>query len=880
VTREWREIGQNRKCLWLIDDVHTDREEIVPQLVDQFEELALQGHWLVTAGWSASRIEDADIVPWSLTVDTLCFALRAGGHGSFATDEELINTLVRSRVGLMQILWAAHYRPDLLQDRRTDQLEREWATYITEALPPGATNTLAILARLKFFGLPFLPSGMRETQELEEVTRTGWVRQLDTPRGSAEIRDDKIAQLILLREIGNAQDSAGLVRSFLDPLRTYISGLLGQRLLELPGRLLHALRLSRRRALMEWIGSRSLDGNATPLIDDFLDDSMLRAVRTAVVGHQALTEAARVVATVRSRTAWAKETTAAMLAALGPEQLATLSPTDLAAWRALGTLAHLAENATVQDIVSRAADTETIRQAFRRATGPERGNVLDTAKLVSERAYRAFLTVLRQSLVEEVRAVHPRGAWRRLATLAHREPSEAVALLESLGPGVVDDLLFAAPSAARQFLARFDPRRCPAERRRVAALFDRALTTRKVADVDVSRWSGSPDLISLVFLARREPQAIDVDPVLRQVTHVVQATDPGIITNLTHDVAKFGRYTNLRRHLAQTVLVTLQQGKDPLVERLEAIARLDHSLLTQDLLASSISRWRDLEPNRIFRLLWLAVAASPGRPGPGRNLAREIVSNWRSIAGAAAPLTALAISGLCMFALGEEQDALGVAGLVPLADLVEPSQDTPPPTTPQLTVCQVLALARALSGPASPGYGNLVWLAAHVAQPSRRYHRAWHRMAPASARRLGLEILCSGLRTVAGANLPSVAKTLALGIASPEQDDIWDEHLMLRLEAARLGAGEATARQLLQRRCDAWLDRIEKRILQPRPDRPVGKSAIDAVLRFLEGAVDLAAPGDDASKTCVRKLLDAVTRRLPMWRQAEVTPLRARLGDP
>lgn len=872
VVSQWRGIGEARarKCLWIIDDAHTDAESIVRQLVAEFEELALKGHWLVTAGWSAGGLEEALILPWALTNHTVRAALQASGYGQFATDERRVNALAGSHSGLQQILWAARNRRDLLD--RTDLLEQAWADAIIRPLSPPAVERLGTLARFRFLGLPFLPRTEAETQELTEISRrTGLAHEVDSPPGSFEVPDDQVAQLFLRRTMGEAHDSTEIVRSFLLPLGPYISDLLDQGLLELPGRILHALRSRSRRDLCEWIGNAPDDGDLLTdfLIEDFVDDNLLAKVRAAVVGHQALIEAVRLVMTVRPDGNWARETAIAMLARMGT--LPAALETDVATWRALGTLAYLAEDTAVRQQVSRAARAQGILSALRQTTGPERGKLLETAALVGEDAYSAFLSVVREVLVAEIPVLHPRGAWRRLATLADRDAGVAVELLESLGSDVIERLLFAAPSAARQFLARLDPSRYRDERRRVASLFDRALHARTITDEDVDGWSGPRDLIAFVALARRQRQAIDVQPLLTRAGDMVGTTNPAILTELCHDVAKFGRDTKLRGALTQALLQTLRDSMDPLVERLEGLTRLDPNLLTEDVIGSLHLRWREMEPGRIFRLLWLAAAVSAGRSGFGRRLAREVLAERDLVASVGAPLSALAISGLCMFVLGEE---LNARELVPVNDLTDPTPETPPPTSPQLTCCQLLALAGSVSTPGTPGYASLAWLVGHVAEPTSSYKRAWHRMV-ASHRRFALEIVRSALRALASGDLTSLAQTLALGIARPEHDDIWDDHLTVRLELVRLGAGEAIAVQLLERRCEAWIAIIQTRIL--RADRPLREGAIEAVLDFLDRTVDLVRDQGTSARTCARELINATKPQLGALRGDELRSLLGRL---
>lgn len=876
VVDDWRKIGEGRKCLWLLDDVHTDSEGTVRQLVEEFEALALPGHWLVTAGWSPKGLGDGFILRQSLTRETIRFALEATeGCQELADNQGVVDRLAGSRLGLRQVLWAARERPDLLD--QTDVLEDEWGAHVTHVLDEDTQETLALLVRLKFLGLPFLPCRLEDSLDLGRIVRqTGFVDQLDTPAGSYEISDDEIAQVILRQELAGAGNPTQVASAFVLPLRRYLSDLLNQRRVAVAGRLLHAVRFRTRRHLTEWIEKPARD--KTRLIDDLLDDGLLTLLRAAVVGHETLSDAARVVAAMSwSRSAWARETAIAMLEAIDLKGLSNAIMTDLPIWRALARLANLAENAAVRALVSRAAHADGILHAFRLTTAPERGKVLSTAQRVSEDAYRRFLDVLCEVLVSELQAVPPRGAWRRLATLAHRgEASVALTLLESLGLHLVTDLVFAAPSAARQFLAGIGPERHPDERERLEAIFDRALSLHETTPRDVERWAGPQDLISLVVLARRQRQAVDVDAVFGQARQMVQSTNPVVLTNLSHDVAKFGWDTQLRQFLAQTVLVTLREGKDPLVERAEALARLDPRLLTEDLLATLLPRWRSMDPDKVFRLLWLAVAVSSSRCESRRELAREIVCEWEVIAGASAPLTGLAVCGLCMFVLGGDADASQVAARVSLDDLREPSTETTPPTSPQLTACQLLALARRVSGPTSLGYRNLAWLVKHVSHPSRRYHRAWHRMVPASARRLTLEILRSALDVLASSNLAPLAKQLGQGVVIPEQDDIWDDHLAARVEVARLGAGSTAALRLLERRCDAWVDILQRRM--PGPDGFLSDGTAHAALRFLTSTVDLAEGGEDPAKVCVRKLLDAATPGLKTRRHGELVNLRVRLG--
>src|SRR5207245_7382608 len=38
VKDHWTGIGQKRRCLWLIDNVHSDQEGIVEELIDEFED--------------------------------------------------------------------------------------------------------------------------------------------------------------------------------------------------------------------------------------------------------------------------------------------------------------------------------------------------------------------------------------------------------------------------------------------------------------------------------------------------------------------------------------------------------------------------------------------------------------------------------------------------------------------------------------------------------------------------------------------------------------------------------------------------------------------------------------------------------------------------
>lgn len=872
----WRDC-KGRKCLWLIDDVHSDTEQLTKQLADEFEELALEGHWLIAAGWSASGIEDAAVQPWPLTRDTVRFALQAKQHLELAADEQLVEALPRSRVGLRQILWAARDRPDLLH--ATEHLEDEWAEHMIVALRGPALQTLAILARLRFLGLPFLPTRVQETARLEEAVRiTGFAQQLEPGRGF-DVPDEDIAQLLLRRELGDAEDTGNAAARYLFPLRDYVCRLLAQRQVGLPGRVFHGLSVRTRGDLAEWIKGHPRDGEELDfnLLDDFLDDALLDSVRTAVVGHQDVGSAVRLLVALRRRSDWARNTGSEILRQLDLCAWSRGVETDLSTWRTFATLAYLAEDEVLQSAVAQSSRSEALRRGFREGASSERWSVLGTARLVSEEAYSTFLGILLETLKEEVPNLRPRAAWRRLWRLAEREASKAASLLQSFDSAVLKNLVLGAPSAARQLLAKLHPRRSPEARRMVAALFEQVLKSHSICDDDVASWIGASDLISIIVLSRQHPDTIDVDPVLRQVTQAVQGTNAGVLTDLTHDVAKFGRGTKLREHLAQRMLETLLEARDPICERLEALARLDHHLLSEDVLTNTISKWRTMEPSRVFRLLWYAVLVSPRGAGCGRSLAREIITDWRSIAASGAPLTAVALSGLCTFALEDESDQLRVAAVTPLRDLVEPSKDTPSPTSPQLVVCQVLALARAVDGRSSPWYGNLAWLVESLAQPSARYKRAWHRMAPVSARRLALEVLSPGLQALAQRNLSELVEVAAAAVTKRDHDDIWDEHLSVRIELATCLGGIEAARTLLKRRSDAWACIIGDRILQARPDRPVYAGAVEAALRLLILVADLAAGGDRQVREAAKNVLVAVTPKFPPVRRDEASRLLTKL---
>ncbi len=99
--------------------------------------------------------------------------------------------------------------------------------------------------------------------------------------------------------------------------------------------------------------------------------------------------------------------------------------------------------------------------------------------------------------------------------------------------------------------------------------------------------------------------------------------------------------------------------------------------------------------------------------------------------------------------------------------------------------------------------------------------------------------------------------------------------MAVRLEAARLGGGNTIAVQLLERRCDAWIDIMQTRILQT--GRPLPRGAIEAVLEFLERAVDLAVAEGEPAKTCARKLIAATMAQLGTLRQEELRLLLGRL---
>lgn len=867
VKKQWESVGRSRarRCLWIIDDAHTDHEGILYELMMTFDNLALPNHWLITAGWSSPK-GNIESIDFTLTRDTIVCALqnvKTEVATELAEDSELIDMLVGSPVGLRQIIWAVHEQPELLKDRQISALKDRWIKYIMENIPAELEELVRILARLKFLGLLFVTRSPEESEKLRRLVRSvGWIQPYDD--SGFEILDEEIAQLILQREIGKAGDTRALALSFLNPLRPYVIELLRLGILTYPGRLLNALRFSSRQELINWVNA-DLSEDKTRLLKDFLNEDLLNTVYTTVhttaVEHQKLANAVRTIATLRSfAPSWAREKANAILKAVDMTELLTLPaepPDALAQWRSVAVLGYLTNNQKIRAFIEQTAEDKVIKVAFQQIDGVERGKTLDEAKRVSKKAYKALLKAYYQLLCKEIQGATPKGAWHRLSTFAKREQAMSVDLLKSLGPEAVANLLCAAPQAARGFLSKFP--RGSDERERVKKLFTLALKSRTVSTEDIQHWTTLRDFNSLVFLARELPEWVDVKPMFEYAKHIAQAANPAVLVDVARDVAKYAEHTKLRDYLAECVLKSLEQGKEPFLERLKALAHLNIRLLKSKV--NFIPRWKELNPGDIFAFLWLVVANDRGDPEPGRMLAREIINNWDLILSKQAPLTTLAIAGLCMFVLDNEF-ARDLS--LPLDQLDEPLSQTTPPKSPSLTACQLLALAKKVSNLTDQGYSNLYWLVEHVAQPSKEYLKNWGRIPP-TPRRWTLAVILTALRALMENGLDQLANKLAIGIASASQDKIWNSDINARLEAVLLGAGSEAALQMLKRCCIAWSAILQKiRHTEPR-------------LQFLKRVVSLAVNGDTEAQVCVEKLLRAVELECPSERLDEIMALRKRL---
>jgi hypothetical protein len=884
VCKQWgQKFLRDRPCLWIIDDIHNDYEGILYYVVELFEELALRGWWLILAGWGLpfalqNKWLGEDHIEWKLTPQTVTFAL-SYKKSEFANDRDLINELVARGAGLMQILWAATERPDILRNRNFEELDRACEARILSLILPKAPEQRAILARLKLLGLPFVARNPEESALLQSGQG---VQQIKHPLTGYELSSDAIAQILLKAEVSSAGTQEELMNSFLKPLRPYIRDLLQQGVLTLPGKVFQSLRSS---SSVKWLSGK-LAGDGKQLIKEFLNEELLEAVRIAVikllekeeVRCSDLFDVARTIVTIEPYArAWAQETANAILQAKGRDQLLALfrseiTPRDrLRLWRSLEALARLGGDVELKEALVQAVEDKSLQNAFSlQEINLEQGKILREAKRADERAYRVLLEARCKSLAEEIRKVPPRGVWSRLRALTKWEPSKAIEILGSLGLDSTSSLIFAAPHAARAFLAEFKGKE---ERRRLKKLFREAIQHRRISKEDVQQWASARDLGSFVYLSRCR-EVVDVDILFQYVDRVAQETSPALIADVSREVARYAQTSRLRKYLADRMLESIQQGKDPLIERLGALERLNNRLLTLELLEGAIRQWREFEPQKLFQLLYLLMAR--GAANLGERLAREIINDWQLILATPHPLGATALAGLCLFVLGDEAAEFSL----PLNQLPRPSTETKPPTDPLETACQILALAKKVPEPGAPGYANLEWLIEQVMRPSRDYLRNWHRLT-VPRRRLSLAILFAGLRELQERRerkFTQLASQLASSIGDPCQDDIWDNDLIARLEAVRMGVGHQAALNLLKRCCNRWGEIIQKKILRSRDSKAPSQEAIKAALQILRHVVALAARSkDDLVKDCAKSLLDATASRMPGERQEEIKDLQNQL---
>lgn len=867
-TRKWK-----WRCLWIVDNVQTDREGIFHELIEMFDDCGLfeRRHWLLGFGWSS--LGELETFAFPLTKDTIVSALRHV-NPKFAEDEELVELLTAGPVGLRQIMWAAREKPALLRQRQIDILKHLWIEHILEQIPLTYKESIALMARLKFLGLPFIPLNPKESDVMRKLSRSvGWIRR--DSLGSEwcwQIVEEEIAQSVLNKEIGKERKGEALASKFLAPLCLYVTELLADGRLSYVGRVLHALRSSSREDLAEWIDGESVPDQKRLIRDfvrgDFLDD-LSAALHKAVVKDstiKSLVAAARTIATLRTLCRpWAKEVTTSILKEIQISKLLSLpsNPSDaLAKWRALASFAFFAADQRLIDFVQHAAHEEVVRKGFQKADWGERGKILDETARVSEELYQTILDYYYKLVAEEIVEAPPKRTWRRLSVLSKRDPNMAIELLKKLGRKKVADLVCCAPQAARSFLSNFRDQ----SRERVQRLFTMALRDiRTVSIDDIQAWSTPRDFASLVYLAKEVPTWVDVEPMFRCAAQIASTANPAALIDAARDVATYAQDSELREYFAKCVLESLAQGEEPFLSRLRALAQLNLRLLTPELLTEFIPRWRELNPGDIFWFLWLLTGCIMDGQELAQRLANEIVSNWEFILGKLAPLTTLGIAGLCMFVLDYKLDYHEVS--LPLEQLSEPGPHTPLPSSPSLTACQLLALAKTVAATTDLGYKNLEWLVQQLAAPSEAFRKNWRAMQPRLAWRRTLAVVWAALQGLIQSGLHQLAHTLAHGIAAPSQDEIWNRDISVRLEAVLAGVGKEGALQMLKRCCDAWLSILQK------------IENLESILWFLRRIVSLAIEGDVETRICVARLLDVVKLRVPSEREHEIITLERRLEE-
>lgn len=864
VAREWAEIGEYRRCLWIVDDIQSDGEGRVPEMLENFEDLALTGHYLITAGWSSEGQVD-EVARIALSENSIRLALEAMGQADLAQDEGLVEHLAQSRVGLRQILWATRFRPDLLN--KTAKLEASWASHVTRGVSVEGARILGILSRLKFLGVGFIPSGSEEATELSNLYQgTGLLYWSD--ENELEIADDRIAQLVMQDELPPTRSSAEVGHGFVEPLRGYLSSLLSQGLLEKSGNLLGSLRRRSRHNLLIWLGRKGPD--STSLDQDLLDENLLEQIRDLAIGNPDFTSAARlVVIAAHSQRTWGTSAARDVLASLRPEEV-KLIETKIQRWLFAVELAAIAADPRSASIACRAALSGGILDAFTQTSASERGRVLRASRQLGEAAYSAFLERFCKVLSAQVTELPPRRAWRRLKTLGKREPEAAVRLLGGLQRSAMERLVLSAPAATQSFRKTVRRKLQDRGREQLAALLEGAVAGRTVCNRDVDEWTGPRDLHSIVELARSHPATIDVEPVITKARELVRNAGAAALTNLSHVTSRYIRRTRLRAEIARSLAETIRDGREPLAERIESLERIEPWLISDELASTLGLRWVDLDPADCFRVLWALSAAESVDSNTRGDLTRKLLD--RSPDAFTHTLRGLAMAGLCMFLLGDEAQLKLLSRGFALDKLAAPSAETTLPESPQWTAGQFLALARLVRTDSDRGYPNLVWLAEALARPSSAYRKAWQRVKPPALRRMILEMILAAAKVLAQGELSSLSEQLALSLLSTEQDQIWGNHAPARLALVNLAAGSSAARELLVRRSTAWADLLRSGKLSVRSGAGPGPTS---TLGFLQKIAELSHGGDSAASAAGARVFSSLPARIPPEVAPEIARLRA-----
>jgi len=809
IVENWWEPRADTPCLWVIDNVHRDTEGRLETIVRTFRANQFLNHRLVLGGWGLPHNVNPDLqVPLPLLPGTIKLALRTADH---SVADHLIDNLAEAKVGLRQILWGASRNEEYLTNPQL--LEDQWVEYVIEGLPEASLSLLRLLGCLRFLG-PSLPVFSQVMDRLLRglEARTGLV---ETEDGVWVLREDEAARA-LVRHGLRRKPPEEVARAFVESLIPVLRNALDQARLadDFVASLLTTLWRRTGKDIAEWLDLPGENGN--PLLKYLIEDRWMRTKFEVIFkrGEMDLNPSARLLRALSNVTAatelasWVPVMAESYLDVRRP-LLTQRTVEDPLSWRATATIAALIGEGQLRSEVIQVLRNAAITSAFSNAllslNLSDLGAVLAGVHRLDTDVFRSTIAQLLPLLPDP---------WSRLEVVAEKDKSLALALLSGLPTAHIRGAFLAAPRRARAFLSRFHARHFAESRRRINELLREALADAQVPGEAVRRWK-SQDVVAFIRTTQHLGRAdlLNASPILDTIQQTFASQDGAAIVEVSRALAERRPVPGLVESAAKTLAETALRRQVPLNARIHALSMLSLPI-AEKVISSLTEKWRAPEdPRDAFWFMWNAfVIADEIRL---QSLVPGIEARWHDwMKNSLHMQTLVSLAGLIAIVSDRSLPS-------PFAALAAPPQPLTISSPVLLTtafyalVHTVLSDRPLVSPAASPNdqgkhRGATAWLVSVTEQlktPSKMFIKSWHGLLPRARRKI-LRILSLGLDVLRGAEeWQEMALEVAQVVGEADQDDIWDEDMVLRFATIRRLRGNAEAHALLERCRNDWIGR-------------------------------------------------------------------------